>query len=403
MRAPRGDRLRILFGGCFARVPGQSGLVWLVLHWVLGLRRLGHQVLLIEPLDAGDLRPAGVGLSASANAMFFKDVVHRHGLGPDAALLQRGGRETVGASWESVCGAAAKADLLIDVAGGLAGVEPLERIGRRAYLDVDPGFTQLWQEVEGIDMRLGGYDSFVTVGLTLGSPESRIPTCGRHWIPTPQPVLLDAWDPVEGVERPALTTVANWRGYGSIRVGGVLYGQKAHSLRTLIDLPRRTAGRFDLALAIDPGETADLASLHAHGWNLLDPAVVAGTPETYRGFVRGSRGELGIAKSGYVEARCGWFSDRSACYLAAGRPVIAQDTGFGAVLPTGEGLFAFRTADDVTAALAALDEDYERQRRAARRVAAEHLAAEVVLPRLLARLAATSPPGAEGTLAEAGS
>src|SRR5262249_5086828 len=156
--------------------------------------------------------------------------------------------------------------------------------------------------------------------------------------------------------------------YGSIEHDGVFYGQKAHSLRPLFDLPTRTDERFAPALAIDPGDHADRSALAANGWQVLDPIDAAATPDRYRRFVRGSKAEFGIAKSGYVTSRCGWFSDRSVCYLASGRPVIAQETGFGQFLPTGTGLFAFETSDDVLAAIAALREDYARHARAARAI-----------------------------------
>jgi glycosyltransferase involved in cell wall biosynthesis len=166
----------------------------------------------------------------------------------------------------------------------------------------------------------------------------------------------------------------------------VHYGQKVHSLRPLIDLPRRAPARFALALAIHPDETNDLAALRENGWTLLDPATVAATPDDYWRFVQGSWAEFGLTKSGYVLSGSGWFSDRSACYLASGRPVIAQDTGFGRRLPTGTGLFAFSSAEDVVTAFEELEGDYERHRAAARQVAVEHLQSDRVLGELLARL-----------------
>jgi hypothetical protein len=184
----------------------------------------------------------------------------------------------------------------------------------------------------------------------------------------------------------AYTSVGNWRSYGSIEHGGIHYGQRAHSLRGLIDLPGRVAARFQLALAIHPGEVADLDALQSNGWELLDPGALAGTPAAYAEFVRGSRAELCVAKGGYVESGSGWFSDRSACYLASGRPVVAQDTGFGRRLPTGEGLLAFVTAADAAAAVESVEADPGRHRAAARAIAEEHLDSRRVLSALLERL-----------------
>lgn len=378
--------LRILFSPLVAGVPRQGGLAWVALQYALGFRRLGHEVLLVEPVDAARLQPGGTPLASSENAVYFLDVVRRFGLDDEAAMLVSGTRETVGLSYDQVRDWARRADLLVNVGGGLTDPDLIETIPVRLYLDLDPGFTQLWHAVEGIDMRFEGHTQFATVGLTVGQPDCPVPTCDIDWIPTPQPVVLEEWPFANGVERDALTTIANWRGYGSVEAGGIFYGQKAHSLRRFIDLPRRTGARFELALAIDPGESRDLAALAGNGWNLIDPADLTGTPDGYRRFIQGSHGEFGIAKSGYVEARCGWFSDRSVCYLASGRPVIAQDTGFGSVLPTGEGLFAFRTAEDVEAAIEALARDYETHRRAARAIAEECFDSDVVLRDLLSRV-----------------
>lgn len=256
----------------------------------------------------------------------------------------------------------------------------------RVYLDLDPAFTQLWHAAENIDMRFAGHTHFVTVGLNVGRPGCDVPACGRDWLTTLQPVVLEHWPPGEGIVYDALTTVANWRGYGSVEYGGRFYGQKAHSLRPLFELPTLTDEKFVLALAIHPGEHADLAALARNKWNLLDPSRVTPAPADYRRFVRSSKAEFGFAKSGYVVSRCGWFSDRSACYLASGRPVVAQETGFGEHLPTGAGLFAFETASEVVEHIRTLNADYARHARAARAVAAEFFDSDKVLPRLLSQV-----------------
>ena len=187
--------------------------------------------------------------------------------------------------------------------------------------------------------------------------------------------MLEHWPVQAGAADADFTTIGNWRGYGSVEHDGVHYGQKAHSMRELHGAsPTRTDAPFRLALDIHPGETPDLEALDRNGWQLVDPATVAADPDAYRAFIAGSLAELGIAKSGYVLSRCGWFSDRSACYLASGRPVVAQDTGFGAFLPTGEGLLSF--ADRGRRASPAIEDiraDYDRHARAARGIAEEHL------------------------------
>jgi hypothetical protein len=261
--------------------------------------------------------------------------------------------------------------------------EILEQVPVRAFLDLDPAFTQIWHAVEGVDMHLDAHTHFVTVADAIGAT---IPDCGRRWLPTLPPVVLEEWPVATRLEHRALTTVGHWRSYGSIHHGGVQYGQKAHSLRPLIDLPRRTSAPLEPALAIHPDETDDLAALEENGWRVLDPGAVAATPDDYQRFVQGSWAEFGLAKSGYVLSDSGWFSDRSACYLASGRPVVAQDTGFGRRLPTGEGLLAFASVQDFAEAVADLERDYERHRAAARQVAVEHLDSDRVLGSLMEEL-----------------
>jgi hypothetical protein len=365
---------RIVFGGMLAGVPGHGGATWAVLQYLLGLRRLGHDVLLVEP----------VAELSTENARYFADVVGRFGLEGRAALLSPDA--ALGLPRQRVLAFAREADAVLNVAGMLTDEALLEGAPVRVYLDLDPAFTQLWQDACGIDMRLAAHTHFATVGLALGAPGCTVPTCGRSWIATVPPVVLDEWRPANGVLHDAFTSVGNWRAYGSVEHDGVHYAQKAHSVRALIDLPRRTDARILLAYGVHPDERADHAALAAYGWHLVDPASVAATPDAYRDFVRSSRAELGIAKSGYVLSRCGWFSDRSACYLAAGRPVLAQDTGFGDRLPTGEGLLTFTNAETAAAAVEDVQANYARHARAARELAEEHFDSDHVLPRLLERV-----------------
>lgn len=366
----------ILVAGMVAGVPRQGGASWAVLQYVLGLRELGYDVWLVEPV--GDDPGAGV-------LAYFDAVCEAFGLRRRAALIGPDGRAH-GVSRDRIEKAAARAELLVNVAGMLQEDELLDGIPVRLYLDLDPGFTQLWTDAEGLDLRLDGHTHFATVGLALGRPGCPVPTCGRDWIHTVPPVVLSEWPATRELERDALTTVGNWRAYGSIEHRGVFYGQKAHALRELIDLPGRASDRFELAMAIHPDEHRDLRSLERHGWVLVDPDLVASTPEAYRSFVAGSLAEFGLAKSGYVASRSGWFSDRSVCYLASGRPVLAQDTGFSAYLPTGLGLLAFDSYDDAVTGVRSIRADYARHARAARELAEECFRHDRVLPRLLDRV-----------------
>ena len=338
--------MKIVVAGMIAGDPYQGGAAWTVLQYVYGFERLGHEVLLVEPL----------GKEPSNETVAFFGLATA---GLDAHLLRPGEQLT------------SRADVLVDVSGMLS---DFDAAPIRVYLDVDPVFTQLWY-LQGFDVGIEGHTHHVTLGRD-------VPATGHEWLTTVPPVVLARWPVADSIEHDALTTIANFRGYGTVHHAGVRYGQKAHSLRTLVTLPTRTEERIAIAMDVH-AEEPDLALLRDHGWQLLDPREVAGTPDAYASFIRGSKAEIGVAKEGYVVSRSGWFSDRSACYLASGRPVIGQDTGFGGYLPTGAGLFTFATVDDVLTAIDDLRADYGRQARAARAIAEEFLDSDRVLTRLL--------------------
>jgi hypothetical protein len=363
--------LNIVVSGMIAADPFQGGATWSILQYVLGLRVLGHRVLLIEPVPPTSLLPKGVSLTDSQQAAYFRKIVVDFGLTDDAVLLLAQSQETVGLDYRSVQQRAMKADLLINVSGMLTDESLLEHIPIRAYLDLDPAFVQCWH-AQGLDMRFSVHTHFITVGQNIGSDQCPVPTCGISWIKTFQPIVLDQWPRADRLIYDGLTTIANWRGYGSVENQGVVYGQKAHSLRQFFQVPMETKEKFMVALAIHPEEVSDLTSLKQNNWQLLDPMHVAGSPHSYREFIQGSKAEFGIAKSGYALSNCGWFSDRSVCYLASGRPVIAMDTGFRDCLPLGEGLLAFATGTDILNAIDIINRNYEKHRRAARDLAEEY-------------------------------
>jgi hypothetical protein len=377
----RHERLSILLSGMLAGVPGQGGATWAVLQYLLGLRRLGHDVLFVEPIECG-----GVAVADTPAARYFRRAVARRGLARRAALIDPVTRTTFGLARAELERFVRGADLALNISGVLADEELLGAVPVRAFVDLDPGFTQLWHAAEGIDLGFERHNRFVTIGLDIGTPGCSVPTCGLDWVTTVQPVVLEHWPVAGEPDGGALTTVGHWRAYGSIEHDGTFYGQRAHSVRRLFELPQRVSAPIALALGIHSDEVADLEALERHGWRLVDPDRAAGTPARYERFVRSSWAELGVAKSGYVETACGWFSDRSACYLASGRPVVAQDTGFGEHLPTGDGLLRFRAPDEVAAGVEALRADYPSHRRAARAIAEELLDSDRVLDRLLERL-----------------
>jgi hypothetical protein len=274
-------------------------------------------------------------------------------------------------------------DLVLNVMGFLPRDEPHSRTPW-VFVDIDPGYPQMWRELGLADM-LDGHDGYVTIGENVGRDDCLVPSCGLEWITTPPPVVLGDW-PVTPAG-PAFSSVATWRSpYGTVSFQGATYGSRVHEFRKFIELPRLVDAELELALDIDAAELADLRALDAHGWRLVDPRAVAGSPTAYRSYIQRSRAEFCVAQNMYVANRCGWLSDRSVCYLASGKPVLAQDTGFSSNYPVGDGLLAFSTLEEAAMGICEIERNYEHHSAAARLLAEEYFDSDKVLPRLLERL-----------------
>src|SRR5262249_17058399 len=213
--------LTIIVSGMIAADPHQGGATWAVLQYLLGFKRLGHNVVFIEPVPSASLRPQGVPLEHSTNAAYFREVTEEFGLAQSSALQLAATRRTVGLPYEQLRRLAEQADVLINISGMLTDSDLAGRIPVRVYLDIDPAFNQLWQASQGVDMGLAGHTHFVTIGLAVGRPDCAVPPCGLDWITTPQPVVLDHWPVAGPIIYDAFTTVGNWRAYGSIEYQGV--------------------------------------------------------------------------------------------------------------------------------------------------------------------------------------
>jgi hypothetical protein len=380
----------VLLGGSVAQRPGSGGHTWVFLQYMLGLRALGAEPMLVdwlEPDICTDAAGHPASVERSRNVAYLQDVMEHFGFGDRWAVMHDGGRAVIGMSEAALDRAVRAAALLVNVNGFVRQERVFDRVPLRAYLDIDPGFGQMWRALDLHDP-FAGHDAFVTIGERIGRPGCTIPTNGLDWITTPQPVALDHW-PVQppAPAGAAFTSVASWRGpFAPVEYEGVTYGLRVHEFRRFADMPARTAEELEVALDIHEAETEDLALLRAHGWRLADPARVAADPWAYRDYVQASKGELMIAKNMYVASRSGWLSDRSLCYLASGRPVVAQDTGFSELYPVGAGLEAFSEPEEAAAALDRVAGDYERHARAARALAEEHFAAPAVIGRLLGEL-----------------
>jgi hypothetical protein len=366
----------VVVAGPLANKPGHGGMAWVPLTWALGLRRLGFEVVLAEQIVGAD--PASVA--------WFEAVVGRFGLADAACLVHGEGPETTGLPLDDLVARAEGASLLVNLSGHLTLPAVFDAVSLRLYVDLDPGYTQLWAEAGLAGARIDGHDRFATVGLNIGDRVCSLPTAGRSWIPTLPPVLLGEW-PASGDAGTAFTTVSSWRNpLGSIEHEGRTYGSKAHSLRRLLGLPSRLDAGFELAVEIDPADSADREQLLGGGWRLVEPQAVAGDPLAFRDYLAGSLAEFSVAQPLYAARRSGWFSDRTAHYLASARPAVVEDTGVSGTVPVGEGLLTFSTSEEAEVACKAVLSEPERHRAAARSFAERHLDSELVLGALTAEI-----------------
>jgi len=371
----------VVVAGAVARRIDSGGHVWALLHWVLGFRKLGWSVLFLDRLE-----PAP-GVRESARVRAFVETMESFGLADSFSLDVGHSEEPIGLSRSAVRAKVSEADLLLNVMGYLEDAELLARARRRVFLDIDPGFGQMWHALGLCDL-FQGHDAFVTVGARVGQDDCRVPTCGLTWIPTLPPVVLDHWSPATE-HGSHFTSVGRWRGpWGPVDYNGERYGLRVHEFRRFADVPRTSGLDFEIALDIDPEDQRDATRLADGGWRLSDPRAVSGTPHDYRRYVQSSLAEFGVAKGMYVQARSGWVSDRTACYLASGRPAIVQDTGVGTALETGKGLLTFSTPEEAISAARTVHADWRAHARAARALAEERFDSNRVLGKLLERVAA---------------
>ncbi len=378
----------VVVSGALANKPLNGGEAWVRLSWVRGFQKLGFDTYLVEELATEtcvDDRGQPAALERSANLVHFNCVVREFGLSDSSALVLDQGEEIHGLERDDLVELAEAADLLVNISGHLSWEHLFQRFRRRAYVDIDPGFTQFWHAQGSRGARLEDHDLHFTIGENIGTAGCTIPTCGIRWIPTRQPVVLDDWPETPGRELDRFTTVASWRGpYGRVDHDGRSYGLKVHEWRKYIELPTLSGEAFEAALHIDPAETADLELLDRNGWRLVDPRAAVPDADSFRRYIQESGAEFSVAQGIYVETWGGWFSDRTTRYLASGKPALVQDTGFSRHLPVGEGLVAFRTLDEAVEGARAIAADYASHARAARRIAEEEFDSDKVLLRVLA-------------------
>jgi hypothetical protein len=381
-------KARIVFAGYLVRFP-IGGYAWQTAHYLLGLKSLGYDVWFYEDTAhysfAYNAISKEYGPSYDYGIKTAGEFLERIGFGDRWCFVDSQRAAPYGPGANLVNELLREADLLINF-GDVNDIGVERRGGAQSvYIDSDPGFTQL-RLVNGDEILrklLRSYQKLFTFGENIGTPLSYTPTAGFEWHPTRQPVALEFWN---NDSRPGscYTTIGVWNTSGrDLKYQNeTLHWQKRREWLRFLDLPSRTGASFELAMNVQsvPG---DAELLSGYGWKLVDPEEVSFDPWRYRDYLCNSRAEFTVAKEMNIRLRTGWFSDRAACYMAAGRPAVEHDTGFGEVLPLGPGLHAFQTIDEAAEAVKIIEADYQRASAHAAEVARECFATDRVLKTLL--------------------
>jgi hypothetical protein len=362
--------------------PEFAGSTWVRLQYMLGLQKLGVEAFWVDRLKLID--PLKHHHTLDYLVRRFDRMASDFGFQDRYSIVYNGGERHFGMDERQLTELIEEADLLINVSGHLSPDSPLMNVPRRAYLDVDPGFTQIWAHEN--DMGIELHNFFFTVGQNVGGPGFTIPTRGVDWQPILPPVVLEEWPACIGDHYQRFSTVADWRGSQRAIFEGKNYGSKRDEFVRILRLPVETKQRMELALCLGPGDHEDLGLLHLHNWCIRDSAWYTSDPHSYREFIQNSRAEFSVAKSGYVRSSSGWVSDRTACYLASGKPVVAQSTGFDWPTCSGKGVVTFRTLEEAVEAIENVNQDYPAHCRAARQIAEERFDSDKVLGFILDRV-----------------
>jgi hypothetical protein len=384
-------KLRLVVLGMMGRSPF-GGQTWLYLNWLRAFARLGHDVWYVEDDSVWLYSPESNSVTddCSYAVRHIAACMERIGLSdrwafrlvaPDGAT-----RGCWGIAPHELDDLYRTCDALLNIGGAVALRETHMSARFRLYVQTDPVTAELKLATgDGYTRdRFAEHHALVSYGENYGAPDCGVPLNGLRYGRTRQPVDLDLWPMAYDPDARFFTTIGNYRQPGSdVAYNGQLYRwSKHHEWEKFLSLPHRTTQAFEVALKLD--DERDRERLLAHGWRLASPLPMSlDVFGEYPAYFRRSRGQFTVAKDQNVRLRSGWFSERDACYLASGKPVVAQDTGFGNVLPTGEGLFAFTTMNEALAAIEAVNGDYSRHCKAARAIAEDYFEARAVGARLL--------------------
>ncbi len=386
--------LRIIVSGLVALQP-VGGMAWHYLQYVIGLARLGHDVYYHEdtwswPFDPVQNQNSDCGdYSAKFIADFFEQYapdlsdrwhyLHLH-------------EKSYGMSGRKFLEVAGSADIFLNISGANFIPDALSSKCLKVFLDTDPGYNQIllserfaWSEfVNRWCQMVADHDVYFTFAENMNELDCLVPGLGWKWTPTRMPIVFDLWDRIREPNTPVTapwTTVMSWNVFkGPVIYDGIEYGDKSMEFEKILRLPALTGSPMKLALG---GGIAPVETLLEHNWQIVEAPQVTRTARRYKEFIGNSKGEISIAKNVYVAMRTGWFSDRSACYLASGRPVVLQDTGFSKVLPLGEGLFGFTVEEEASEAIQIVEKDYDRHSKAALEIAYEYFDSDRILSKMI--------------------
>lgn len=372
----------IVFASAIGRFP-IGGNAWSDLQYLLGLRALGHDVFYLEECGSESWVYNWQTEEFTTELDYPTNYVRNclEPLGFVNQWIYRAGDRSMGMAVDEFNNVCSQADLMIVRGSPICFWRDEYKFPQRhIYIDADPGFTQI--NIAGghseLVQTIERCDRLFTIGQRIGAQDCLIPTNGRHWLKTLPPVALPYWPVAEDNDTIHFSSIMQWHSYREVVYEGVTYGNKDKEFLKFIDIPQLTKQGFRIALS---GGFPD--ELSQYGWEVIPGWIASFTPESYQKFVQTSRSEFGVAKQGYVATKGGWFSDRSVCYLASGRPILVQDTGLSDWLPIGEGILTFRDQKEVVNGVEAINADYERHRHAARRLAEGYFDSNKVLSSLL--------------------
>lgn len=377
--------MNIIVAGIIGRYP-YGGVAWCSLMYLLGLRRLGHRVWYLEDTGEANFDPVGntKATEPSYALDFIRNCLAPYDLGDRWCYIDYHGNHH-GKTKEQFRAICKEADVFLDLSGGCwFWRDEYASIPHSAFIDSDPAFTQL-AIAKGVKWYVDFFSRFGTLftfGRNIGTPACTLDTAPFHWEHTWQPVMMKEWTPLTEPPRRMFTTIMTWQIESFEDIGG----NKNVEFEKVLDLPSITAAPIELAV------NGPKKFLGSHGWRCEDAFAVSHNLSSYRDYIRSSFGEFSVAKHTYVRTNSAWFSDRTACYLASGRPAVVQDTGFSAHFPTGNGLIAYRTAEEAKAGLENVLSDWGRHSRAAQEIASAHFSSDVVLTELLRTVVARATP-----------